>query len=97
MWLLEGQPVPDHNTIARFRTDRLSDIAEGLFNQFVELLPGMGEIRLENLFVDGTKIEANANKYSFVWKKATMKSEAKLGEKITIFIDNINELYTYEF
>ena len=42
----------------------------------------MNEIRFENLFIDGTKIEANANKYTFVWKKATDKFEYKLQEKI---------------
>ena len=46
------------------------------------LLKEAGEIDLVNLFVDGTKIEANANKYSFVWKKSTNKFEAKLDIKI---------------
>ena len=40
------------------------------------------EIRYEHLFVDGTKIEANANKYSFVWKKSVTKYEIKLHAKI---------------
>ena len=42
----------------------------------------IGEVAFENIFVDGTKIEACANKYSFVWKKATTKNEARLQLKI---------------
>ena len=69
MYLLEGAKAPDHNTIARFRSERLKDIIDNLFNQVVLLLKEYGELSCENLFVDGTKIEANANKYTFVWKK----------------------------
>jgi hypothetical protein len=81
MWLLEGQRGPDHNTIARFRSERLSGVVEDLFSQLVMELHQQGEIAFENIFVDGTKIEANANKYSFVWKKSTVKNEAKLQTK----------------
>lgn len=78
MWLLQGQKVPDHNTIARFRNGRLKGIIEGLFNQLVVKLGELGEIQYENIFIDGTKIEAYANKYTFVWKKTTIKNEQKL-------------------
>jgi hypothetical protein len=47
----------------------------------------MQEIRFENIFIDGTKIEANANKYTFVWKKATDKFENKLQEKIKVILE----------
>ncbi len=57
----------------------------------------MGEIQFENLFVDGTKIEANANKYSFVWKKSTNKYQARLSKKIKNFIEYINRKYGYSF
>ena len=81
MWLLEGQKGPDHNTIARFRRNRLGDAVEDLFRQLVLKLYDLGEIAFENIFVDGTKIEACANKYSFVWKKSTEKNETKLQAK----------------
>ena len=89
MWLLEGSKAPDHNTIARFRSKRIALAAEGLFYQLVELLHKRGEIGFESLFVDGTKIEANANKYSFVWRKVTEKNAAKLQEKLTQVIGAI--------
>ena len=72
-WLLQGQKEPSHNTIARFRSKRLEEYVEDLFSQFIIELEKRNEIEFENLFVDGTKIEANANRYSFVWKKATDK------------------------
>ena len=82
MWLLQGQGAPDHNTIARFRSERLTDCVEDLFRQLVQILYKHGEIALENLFIDGTKIEACANKYSFVWKKAVDRNRARLQAKV---------------
>ena len=71
IWLLNGSPAPNYHQIARFRSQRLSECAEDMFFQIVKMLREMNEIKYEHLFVDGTKIEANANKYSFVWKKNT--------------------------
>ncbi len=82
MYLLVGAKAPDHNTIARFRSTRLEGIVEGLFNQVVHLLKDYGELSCENLFVDGTKIEANANKYTFVWKKTILKNQTKLQDRM---------------
>ncbi len=82
IWLLNGEPTPSYHDIARFRSLRLSECIEELFCQFVEKLREYEEIKHEHLFVDGTKIEANANKYSFVWKKSTNKYEARLDQKL---------------
>jgi transposase len=97
MWLLEGHNAPDHNTIARFRTGRLREIVEPLFNQFIEKLYQAEEVLFANVFIDGTKIEANANKYSFVWKKTTEKLDAKLPEKATELAGRINTEFGTEF
>ena len=86
MYLLRGEKVPDHNTIARFRKHHLASCVEGLLTQLVELLAEADEIQFENLFIDGTKIEANANKYSFVWRGAIEKNEAKLQIKATEYL-----------
>ena len=56
----------------------------------VKLLAEADEIHFENLFIDGTKIEANANKYTFVWKGFIEKSEAKLQEKATKYLISEN-------
>ena len=84
MYLLEDHRAPDHNTIARFRRDHLPYAVEDLLNQMVRLLVRCGEISFEEsaVFIDGTKIEANANRYSFVWKTAVTRRQARLGERI---------------
>ena len=82
MWILQNAPVPDHATIARFQNERLASVIENLFYQLINKLSAFGEIEFENLFVDGTKIEANANRYTFVWAKAVQKNMDKLYEKI---------------
>lgn len=97
MWLLEGAKPPDHNTIARFRSERIDTIAEGLFYQLVQLLKNNKEICFENIFIDGTKIEANANKYSFVWKKSTLKHQERLHVKIGAAIQGINKEFQLDY
>lgn len=83
MYLLEGRKAPDHNTISRFRTNILSKGAgQELLKQLIQMLIEAGLIDLKAVFIDGTKIEANANKYSFVWKKAQVKKLTKLNERI---------------
>ena len=97
MWLLAGNKAPDHSTIARFRKEYLAEAVEDLFYQLVLCLNEMGEIDFENIFIDGTKIEANANKYTFVWRKAISKNEARMFEKIQKFVQEINEFYLIDF
>ena len=90
IWLLNGAPAPSHFEIARFRSKRLAECADELFSQLVHHLHGIGEITFEHLFVDGTKIEANANKYSFVWKKSTNKYEARLDAKLEKLLSELS-------
>ena len=82
MYLLGREPAPDHSTIARFRSGRLSDTIEELFKQLVDVLAENGEVSRTSVFIDGTKIEANAGRYTFVWKKSVGKNEAKMQEKM---------------
>ena len=83
MYLLEGHKAPDHNTLARFRSWVLrSEVGEDLEQQVVELLIRAGLVDMATVFIDGTKIEANANKYTFVWKKGTEKLREKQNAKV---------------
>ena len=83
MYLLEGERVPDHNTIARFRSKYLSEgVGEDLFRQLVDLLAEEGELSKLNIFIDGTKLESFANRYTFVWGKSVEKNRAKIQEKM---------------
>jgi len=78
MWLLAGSRAPDHSTIARFRTGYLAKACEDLFYQWVGKLAAIGELSKETVFIDGTRLEACANKYTFVWRKSVGKWEEKM-------------------
>lgn len=96
-WLLEGHAAPSKSRIAEFRQNRLQGAVEGLFNQLVQTLYRQGEVGFDHLFVDGTKIEANANKYSFVWKKSVAKLQCKRDAKETVFLQQVNATYDKNF
>ena len=81
MWLA-GQNKPDHNTINRFRSERLKDVLKTVFGKVVELLVEAGHLSLKEIFTDGTKIEAQANRYTFVWGKAIKTSKARMEEQL---------------
>lgn len=93
MWILQNEPVPDHSTISRFMSKRLCSVIEELFYQLIMKLYSINEIAFENMFVDGTKIEANANRYTFVWAKAVKKHLEKLEKKTDLFAETIRIRY----
>ena len=74
MWL-SAMSRPDHNTINGFRSERLKGEIKAIFTQIVLLLEKEGVVSLETTFVDGAKIEANANRYTFVWGRAIKKKQ----------------------
>lgn len=81
-WLLWDEPVPDHSTISRFRTGRCAEAVEDLFYQYVKLLETQGETDHKAVFIDGTKIESRAGRYSFVWRKSIEKHLASVKAKV---------------
>ena len=81
MWL-SGGAKPDHNTINDFRGKRLKDHLKKIFNQVVVLLSEQGAISLKEIVLDGTKIEANANRYTFVWGKAIKTSRERIERQL---------------
>lgn len=93
MWLLQYHKAPDHTTISRFLENKMNGAAEELFYQLNKKLAEMGELKYENIFIDGTKIEANANRYSFVWAKAVEKNRNKLNEKLKKELIRVAEKY----
>jgi transposase len=87
MWLA-AMNTPDHNTINRFRSERLKEVLQHIFTQVVQLLAAEGLLNIKELYVDGTKIEANANRYTFVWGKAIKTSKERIKKQL-------NELWQY--
>jgi len=81
MWLA-GMQQPDHNTINTFRGRRLQAALKNIFTQVVELLVEEGVLSIKDINVDGTKIEANANRYTFVWGNAIKTSKEKMKKQL---------------
>ena len=94
-FLLNSANAPNYSTISRFLS-KANNIIYELFCQFVEKLLKLSEITTETIYIDGTKIEAYANKYSFVWKKSTLKYKEKLEENILQLIDEFNKYFNKE-
>ncbi len=93
MYLLEGKPAPDHATIARFISLHLAGCSKTTLAEVTNTLFELGEISGNQIFIDGTKIESAANRYTFVWKKTVTKNQAKLLEKISRFVSGCEALY----
>ena len=87
MWL-SAMSYPDHNTINRFRSDRLKGVLKEVFSQVVLLLVENEIITLKEAYLDGTKIEANANRYTFVWGRSISKNKERIKKQL-------HELWSY--
>ena len=86
-WLAQDYE-PSYRTINRFRIHpEMKELIRQCFVQFRCQLVKEKLINNEAIFIDGTKIEANANKFTFVWKKAVDKHHARL-------VEQSNQLYT---
>ena len=95
MWL-SGKQFPKYNTINNFRSLHLKDTVNGLFIQVVLMLVDMGYITLKEQFIDGTKLESRANRYTFVWRKSVEKNKAKLEFKIWGILQEIETGIAYD-
>lgn len=91
MWI-SGKNTPDFRTINRFRSSVMKGIIDEIFASVIELLMESKLVKLENYFLDGTKIEANANKYSWVWGKSTGKNKKKLQGQIRELLEHIDDV-----
>jgi hypothetical protein len=81
MWL-SAVSKPDHNTINRFRGVRLKHALRSVFEEVVKLLAEEGLLSIDQVYTDGIKIEANANKYTFVWKKSIQTNKEKMKKQL---------------
>ncbi len=87
MWL-SSMTIVDHNTINRFRGNKLQKPFKEIFKQVVLMLVAEGLITLKQIYTDGTKIEAQANRYSFVWGKSIKTNKEKM-------LNQLEELWKY--
>jgi transposase len=92
MWLTD-ELKPSHQTINQFMKERLKGNIEDIFHEINRYIINKEQIEVDKLYIDGTKIEANANKYKFVWKGSIEKFRDKLYRKITKQLEAMNERY----
>ena len=90
MYLMNWK-TPSYRTFGYFINEVLAESIEAIFQDVNLAIFTQEKVDLSHLYIDGTKLEANANKYSWVWKKATEKSRYRLFAKITALLDEINE------
>jgi len=95
MWL-SGMNQPDHNTINRFRGKRLEGQLKDIFSSVVLLLAEEGHMSIREVFVDGTKIEANANRYTFVWGKSIVTQKQKIKAQLESLWAYAQKVYNTE-
>ena len=89
IWLA-GYGQPDFITINRFR-NRVKNEINNVFTQLVLQLSAKGFVTLDVEYIDGTKIESKANKYTFVWRKTVEKNQARLMEKIRVLLSQVDD------
>ena len=95
MWL-SGNIRPDHNTIANFRSGKLKGKFKKIFNQVVLLLAQQQVLDIKDIYVDGTKIEANANRYTFVWGKSIANSRERIKKQLKELWRYVETVYAEE-
>lgn len=90
MWLLDDMPAPSFATIGNFIKDCLTTKIEEIFLAINRVIFERESVDLTHTYIDGTKIEANANKYTWVWKKSCITNRNRTFEKVSEVIDEIN-------
>lgn len=91
MWLC-GMQQPDHNTLNRFRKGQLKDTVKTVFAHILSILIEEGYVRMQDYFVDGTKMESVANRYTFVWAKNIERFKSGLIDKIATLVTEIERI-----
>ncbi len=91
IWLLDDLKAPSYSTVSNFMNEMLIDSIEDIFNDINSYIFQKENVDLNHVYIDGTKLEANANKYTWVWKKACKTSRHRVYMYLTQLIQEINE------
>ena len=91
MYLLDGMKAPSFATFGNFIRNELTDSIEQIFKDINSYIFEKEQVDLEHVYIDGTKIEANANRYTWVWKKSCTRNRGKVFDKISSLIDAMNQ------
>ena len=92
LWLLDEEEAPSHMTISNFIHNELSSALDEIFNDINSYMFSKQNVDLEHVYIDGTKLEANANKYTWVWKKSCIRSRNNTFIKLSALLEEMNEI-----
>ena len=95
MWLLDEEEAPSHMTISSFIKNELQYSLDEIFNDINKYMFKQLDVDLEHTYIDGTKIEANANKYTWVWKKSCIKSRNNVFGKLSVLLEEMNRVMAF--
>lgn len=84
--------MPDFRTINALRKGKLDPVINEVFVELVKLLHNQGYVELDTLYVDGTKIESRANRYTFVWKRAIDHFDNRLEDKVREYLEEVKRI-----
>ena len=92
IWL-SGDIHPSYKTISQFIKYQIGENVEAIFKEINDVIEAEDDIDVNTIYIDGTKLEANATKFSFVWKKATLKYQEKLMKKMSKDLIELDEFF----
>lgn len=91
MWLLDEEKAPSHMTICNFINHQLKGKIEEIFQDINKYIFEKESVDLRHIYIDGTKITANANRYSWVWKKSCETNRKKVFAKVSEVLQAMND------
>lgn len=91
MWLA-GMEQPSFNTINRFRSEHFKEILDKIFTELLDFLRQKNYVSFADFFVDGTKFEADAGQFTYVWKKNTERYKNAVLERVQKLFAEIEQL-----
>ena len=95
LWILDEENAPSHMTISNFIHNELSCSLEDIFNDINSYIFGQQDVDMNHAYIDGTKIEANANKYTWVWRNSCIKSRNNVFGKLSLLLDDVNQVMVF--
>lgn len=97
IWLLDEQKAPSHMTLSNFIKNELSMSIDEIFADINSYIFEQESVDLEHVYIDGTKLEANAQKYTWVWKKSCIKSRNNIFSKLNGYFEEMNKSVFFKY
>ena len=94
MYLMDYE-TPTYRSFSYFINEEIKESVQDIFKAVMEYIGKEEGVDFQHLYIDGSKFEANANKYTWVWRKGTERSRYRLYEKVTALLDEINETLAF--